>query len=375
MSNLHSEQLLYALALSQIPQIGPSAFRNILAYTGSIQAFFKLPAGKAAKIPRITPKLLQYRAEINTYLKEAEKIIKTCEKEGIKALCLADVDYPNRLKSLDDCPMIIYVKGNVNLNPARSVGIVGTRNATEYGKTITRKIIEDLAPYNPSIMSGLAYGIDIEAHRAALQQDLSTVGVLGSAVNHIYPFAHKNTAYSMLENGGLLSEYLPGSTMHPTNFPKRNRIIAGLADALIVVEAAQKGGALITAEIAYSYNKEVFAVPGNLQSPFSEGCNNLIKTMKAAIYTGPKDLEEVLSWSKTDSEEPAETFVDLESKFDESEIKILKLMKQHGEVDIDHLAYSIQTTLSILASKLLNLEFEGYISSLPGKKYKLKKRI
>jgi DNA processing protein len=375
MSNHHSEQLLYALALSQIPQIGPSAFRNILAYTGSIQAFFKLPAGKAAKIPRITPKLLQYRSEINTYLKEAEKIIKTCEKEGIRVLCLADVDYPNRLKSLDDCPMIIYSKGSINLNPARSVGIVGTRNATEYGKNITRKIIEDLAPYSPTIISGLAYGIDIEAHRAALQQELPTIGILGSAVNQIYPAAHKNTANSMMENGGLVSEYLPGSTMHPTNFPKRNRIIAGLADALIVVEAAQKGGALITAEISYSYNKEVFAVPGNLQSPFSEGCNNLIKSMKAAIYTGPKDLEEVLSWSKTNGEEVPEAYVDLEAKFDEAEIKILKLMKQQGEVDIDYLAYTLEVPLSILASKLLNLEFEGYISALPGKKYKLKKRI
>ncbi len=375
MSNQNSEQLLYALALSQIPQIGPSAFRNILAYTGSLQSFFKLPAGKAAKIPRITPKLLQYRSEINAYLKEAEQIIHKCEKEDIRIICLADVEYPHRLKSLDDCPIIIYVKGNVNLNPARSVGVVGTRNATEYGKTITRKIIEDLAPYHPSIISGLAYGIDIEAHRSALQQDLPTIGVLGSAVNQIYPSAHKNTAVSMLENGGLVSEYLPGSTMHPMNFPKRNRIIAGLSDALIVVEAAQKGGALITAEIAYSYNKEVFAVPGNLQSAFSEGCNNLIKSMKAAIYTGPKDLEEVLSWSKTNGEETLETFMDLESKFDREEIEILKLMKQLGEVDIDHLAYSIQTPLSTLASKLLNLEFEGYISALPGKKYKLKKKV
>jgi DNA processing protein len=374
MSNPPNENTLYTLALSQIPQLGPQAFRNILAYTGSIKAFFELSPGKAAKIPRITPKLLAYRKNLDTYLREADKILKTCSTLGISVISIADSNYPGRLKSLEDCPMILYVKGNGNLNPLRTVSIVGTRNATEYGKSITRKIIEDLAPYSPTIVSGLAYGIDIESHRSSLQHNLPTLGILGSAVNKIYPSAHKFTAEAMVESGGLLSEYLPGSEMHPTNFPKRNRIIAGLGDVLIVVEAAQKGGALITAEIAYSYNKEIFAVPGNLQAPFSEGCNNLIKTMKAAIYTGPKDLEEALSWTKYEEGKSSEIDPNIFDWFDGEEKKILNLLQQQGKLEIDQLGYLTDLPLSTLAVKLLNLEFEGYIQSLPGKKYELTKK-
>jgi DNA processing protein len=274
---------------------------------------------------------------------------------------------------MDDCPMVLYTKGSIDLNPSRSVAIVGTRNATEYGKNITKKIIEDLSPYQTTIISGLAYGVDIEAHKTALATNLPTIGVLGSSVDQIYPAFHKSTADQMMENGGgLISEYPPGTVMHPSNFPRRNRIISGISDAVIVVEAAQKGGALITAEIAFSYNKEVFAVPGNLLSTYSEGCNNLIKSMKATIYTGPKDLEEALSWSK---ENPSATntktkMLDL-SKYNEEEREILKILLERKELEIDQIAILLNVSISSLASNLLNLEFEGLIKSLPGKKYKL----
>lgn len=372
MSTAINEDIQYELALNFIPKIGPLIFRNIIAYTGSARNFFEMPSGKALKIPRVSKGLLSLRKNKDIFLRNAEEIICNCQKKGITILSFSHKDFPTRLKLMDDCPMVLFVKGKVNFNVSRTVGIVGTRNASDYGRSITKKIVDDLSPYSPLIISGLAYGIDIEAHRAALSNQLPTVAILGSSVDQIYPSIHKNTALEMMQEGGLAGEYPPGTVMHPSNFPKRNRIIAGLSDALIVVEAAQKGGALITAEIAYSYNKEVFAVPGNLQATYSEGCNQLIKQMKASIYTGPKDLEEALSWSKTGSAENDNKInvLDLE-KFEGDERKILSLLKDKKEMEIDQLALLTQISISTLASVLLNLEFEGIIKSFPGKKYRL----
>ncbi|MCH6198924.1 DNA-processing protein DprA [Aquiflexum sp. LQ15W] len=373
MSNPNNEELIFELALNLIPKIGPSLYRNILAYTGSAKDFFDLPQGRISKIPRISKKLAEIRKDKDQYFREASEIISNCEKKGIRILTFSDNDFPTRLKMMDDCPMVLYTKGQVNLNPNRSVAIVGTRNATEYGKNITKKIIEDIGPYHASIISGLAYGVDIEAHKTSLANNLSTIGVLGSSVDQIYPAIHKNTAVQMMENqGGLISEYPPGTVMHPSNFPKRNRIISGLADAVIVVEAAQKGGALITAEIAFSYNKEVFAVPGNLLSTYSEGCNNLIRSMKATIYTGPKDLEEALSWSKENltSTNTKNKVLDL-TKYNEEERSILNILMEKKELEIDQIAIFLNVSISSLAYNLLNLEFEGLIKSMPGKRYRL----
>ncbi|WP_194973163.1 DNA-processing protein DprA [Aquiflexum lacus] len=366
-----NETLHHELALSLIPQIGPAVYRNIIAYTGSAYNFLELPNGKASKIPRVNQKLLSLRKEKNAFLKKAEEILEMCAKKNIQVVTISDPQFPQRLKSIEDMPMVLFSKGFSDMNPKRTLGIVGTRNASEYGRNITRKIIEDVAPYNPTIISGLAYGIDIEAHKTALQFDLPTLAILGSSPDQIYPSIHKNTALAMLERGGLISEFMPGSEMHPTNFPKRNRIIAGLSDALIVVEAAKKGGALITAEIAYSYNKEVFAVPGNLQSTYSEGCNNLIRTMKASIFTGLKDLEEALSWSKENNSVEAKSKIESIQDLDETEKKIYEILDESKELEIDQLAFRMELPLSVLASKLLNMEFQGIIRAMPGKKYKI----
>jgi DNA processing protein len=367
-----TDELHYQLALHRIPKIGPTVYRNVLAYTGSAKRFFEMPAGKAAKIPRISQKLLELRKDKAAYLKEAEEIISNCQKKNINITTFSNPEYPSRLKSVDDCPMVLYTKGKINFNPTRTIGIVGTRNATDYGRSITKKIIDDLSPYQPTVISGLAYGVDIESHRAALQNKIPTLGILGSSVDQIYPSAHKSTACAMLESGGLISEYPPGTVMHPSNFPQRNRIIAGLSDALIVVEAAKKGGALITAEIAFSYNREVFAVPGNLLATYSEGCNHLIRKLKASIYTGPKDLEESLSWSKENLEENKSINKNRDfSGFEEEERKMLSLLQDYKELEIDQLALMTGISISALAMKLLNLEFEGFIKSLPGKKYRL----
>ena len=362
------------IALSLIPQIGPGIFKTIISYCGSPKNFFTMPKGKAEKIPGIGLKLLSQRSQYPQYLAQANKIISNSAKYGVQIHTYLDASYPVRLKAFADSPVILFTKGNVNLNPKRSIGIVGTRNASDYGKSITQKIVEDLAAYQPTIISGLAYGIDIEAHRAALQCDLPTIGVLGTSLDKIYPANHKSTAQSMIEKGGLLSEYKVGSELNKANFPQRNRIIAALSDAVIIVEAAIKGGALITAEIAYSYNKEVFAVPGNLQAKYSEGCNNLIRTMKAGIYMGPKEIEEALSWTPPGTAPAAKVpTLDMES-FEPDEQLILKSLLENKELEIDQLSWMTHIPLSLLASKLLHLEFQGIIKSLPGKKYRMVER-
>ncbi len=371
MSKNKEENLLYNIALSLIPKLGPYAFKNIISYCGSAQQFLSMPPGKAAKIPGVGLKLLEGRKNKDEHLLKAEGIIKDAQNNNLHIHTYLDKSYPSRLKSFVDAPVLLFSKGNLELNPKRTIGIVGTRNASDYGKNITRKIVEDLSPYQPSIISGLAYGIDIESHRAALKNNLPTIAVLGASLDNIYPAPHAGIARSMLENGGLITEYKLGTKINPNNFPARNRIIAALSDALIVVEAAKKGGALITAEIAYSYNREVFAVPGNLQNTYSEGCNNLIRTMKAGIYMGAPDIEEALSWTKKNSEKeiPAKK-LDL-SQFSPSEKNILQTLSDAQTLEIDRLSWQTQIPVSQLASLLLNLEFQGLVKSMPGKKYAL----
>lgn len=365
------DTLRYIVALSLIPKIGPGVYKNIISYSGSAQQFFSLPNGKIRKILGVGSKLSELLKSKDIYLKEASTILEEAQRNNIRVISYLDKEFPQRLKAFSDAPVLLFTRGKVDLNPSRTIGIVGTRNATPYGRAVTAKIVEDLANYKPTIISGLAYGIDIEAHRAALQADLPTLGILGTPINKIYPAHHAQIAHTMMHSGGLVSEYRIGSALNPSNFPQRNRIIAGLSDALIVVEAAKKGGALITAEIAYSYNKEVFAVPGNLQSSYSEGCNNLIRTMKAGIYMGPKEIEEALSWEK-DGAEPSKKAIVLDwDQFDELEKTILQTLVQEGEIEIDQLSWKTNIPLSTLASKLLHLEFQGFLRALPGKKFKL----
>lgn len=359
------------IALALAPKVGPVLFKAIVAYAGSALAFFSFSQSQVAKIPRIGRRLLEIRQQRESLLFQAASLLNNQVRDGYQLLTALDEDFPKRLKNNADAPVLLFTKGAANLNAPRTIGIVGTRSATSYGKAITKKICEDLLPYQPSIVSGLAYGIDIEAHRAALNLGLPTIAVLGSPIHLVYPASHQGTAAQLVqENGALLSEYGPGSRMLPGNFPARNRIIALLSDVLIVVEAAEKGGALITAKLAFGYQKEVFAVPGNLQSTFSEGCNQLIRKMKAAIYTGPEDLAEALHWSKPGEERKPKSIQDFSSR-EEEEFKILTLLQMKGTTELDQLAYVLQIPLGRLSAKLLSLEFEGIIQSLPGKKYKL----
>lgn len=368
--NPNHESFRYFLALALAPKVGPSIFKAIVAYAGSAEGFFQITKGKASKIPRIGSRLLEIRNSEETLLRKADELIHAAEKKQFRILTLFDPNFPQRLKAQEDGPVLLFVKGNADFNPDKTIGVVGTRSATTYGKAATKKLITDSSIYKPTIVSGLAYGIDIEAHRESLTANLPTIGVLGSPIDQIYPATHRKTAEQMMENGAIISEYAPGSRMVPGNFPARNRIIAGFSDALVVVEAAAKGGALITAEIAYSYDKEVFAVPGNLQSQYSEGCNHLIRKMKANIYTGPEDIAEALFWSKEGEKTIPKPKLDI-SQRDEEEKAILNLLLEKKEMEIDQISYQTEIPLGVLSSKLLAMEFEGIIKSLPGKKYRL----
>ena len=359
------------LALHFTPGIGDYLVKQLVSYCGSADQVFKTPKGKLMKVPGIGAVSAEAIKTGNVF-QQAEKEIKKAEQDDVDILFYTDKKYPSRLKGIEDAPSMLYFKGNTNLNPQKTVGIVGTRQATSYGKEMVEKLVEDLLPYEPLIISGLAYGIDIHAHKQSLKQNLHTLGVMGSGMDVIYPAAHKETAKKMLEQGGLLTENKFGTKPDAHNFPARNRIIAGMCDALIVVEAAEKGGALITAEIANSYNKDVFAFPGSIGQTYSDGCNKLIKTNKANLLTSIKDIEYIMNWSTDNPISKKESSVLDMSQFDQNEQKIIALLKEkNAAMIIDDLSWKSDMSPSLLASLLLNLEFKNVVQSLPGKQFKL----
>ncbi len=286
---------LSLLALHFIPGIGDHLIRQLISYCGSAEKVFKIPKGKLQRIPGVGA----VTAEAITKGKPfalAEKELRHAEKAQVELLFYSDAKYPSRLRQVNDAPTMLYAKGNMDLENPKCVAIVGTRQATGYGRECVETLIRDLAPHNALIVSGLAYGIDIHAHKQALKCKLSTVAVMGSGIDVVYPSSHREVAHRMLTHGGLLTEHPFGTQPDAHNFPARNRIVAALADAVVVVEAAEKGGALITADIANSYNKDVFAMPGNIRQGHSTGCNNLIKSNRAHLLTGVKDLEYIMNW-------------------------------------------------------------------------------
>ena len=364
------QERLSFVALHFIPGIGDYLVKQLVSYCGSAEQVFKTPKGKLLKIPGVVAISAEAIKNGNTF-HDAEKELKKAEREDVEIILYIDKKYPLRLKTIEDAPALLYYKGNQNLNVPKTVGIVGTRQATEYGKEMVERICQELAPHKALIISGLAYGIDIHAHKAALKNNLATIGVMGSGIDIIYPAAHKETAKKMLTNGALLTENRFGTKPDAHNFPARNRIIAGLCDALIVVEAAEKGGALITADIANSYNKDVFALPGNLGQSFSEGCNKLIKTNRANLFTSVKDLEYIMNWSASTNAVTQPTF-DM-TLFDADEQTVLRILKErNAPVMIDELSFKSSLAPSKLASLLLTLEFKNAVKSLPGKMFALR---
>ena len=363
------QERLSLLALYFVPGVGDRLLRQLIAYCGSAEQVFKIPKGKLLKIPGIGPVTVNSIREKETFI-FAEKELAQAEKKQVNILFFTDRSYPSRLRGIEDSPAVLYTKGNVNLNRDKVIGIVGTRNATHYGKAFVERIIEELIPHCPLIVSGLAYGIDIHAHKQAIKHALNTVGVLGSGIDKIYPIAHEETARKMFSGGGIISEHAFGTKPDAHNFPARNRIIAGLCDALIVAEAAISGGALITAEIANTYNKDVFALPGNYDSEYSAGCNWLIKTNKANLISSVKDIEYIMNWSANGNDKsPKNKSIE---NLTIAENAIVSAIKDKGKaIAIDELTIKTLLSPGVLANNLLTLELKGLVKSLPGKTYKL----
>lgn len=360
--------LLQRLALQFQPNIGPATIKKMLQYYGSETAIFAeksriSPLGKRIPLPRLTRECLAL----------AEQELRQMERNGIKLCFCTDADFPKRLLACPDAPYMFYYKGENVFNHQKIVAVVGTRNISPYGKDIARRIIDGLAQYDVCVVSGLARGVDAVAHEQALDSGLKTAAVMGCGLGTIYPDCNVRLAQRILECGSaLVSEFTFGTKPDRQNFPQRNRIIAGMADATIVIETANKGGSIITAYIAQSYNRDVFAVPGTVFSPTSEGCHTLIRKNVAALVTSGADIAEMMGW---DLEAPSSIQPSLFIELTTEEQTVTDIITQTPDIMIDDIMLALpQFTPSRLASLLLQLELKGVIQCNPGKTYRLVRR-
>lgn len=364
---LHKE-LPYRIALTMINGVGDLLARNLISYCGSAEAVFTEKKRFLLKIPNIGEQTAASIAAFQDF-DEAEKEIRLIEKHNIKPLFYLDNEYPARLKNHEDSPILLYYKGKADLNHQRMISVVGTRKATPYGRNFTEQLCEALGRHGVSIVSGLASGTDTNAHKYSLKYKLPTIGVLGHGLHSIFPADNRRMAFEMLEQGGLLTEYRYAAPGVKENFPQRNRIVAALCDALIVVESGNRGGSLITAEIANNYNKDVYALPGRYSDPWSQGCNSLIQQHKAAIIDNIDELIKSLGYLDTSKSKQARQMPLLHA-LSIPEQKVVDYLST-GEKGIDDLHYGTMLQVSQLALILLDLELKGIINSMPGKKYAL----
>lgn len=362
-----NDQLLYGVALTLVPGIGDVNAKKLVAYCGGAEAVFKEKKKNLLHISGIGERTVESIASQNV-LSRAEKELLFAERNNIRVLYYLNQDYPKRLQHCYDSPIILYCKGNTDLNASKVVGVVGTRNVTDYGRNIVDKLVQDLIEDNVMIVSGLAYGVDTCAHKAALKNNLLTAAVLAHGFQTIYPSVNMSLARKMLEDGGcLLTEFISGTEPDRENFPKRNRIVAGMIDCLVVVESASKGGALITADIANTYDRDVFAFPGRIGDLYSQGCNMIIKNNKANLITDVADLRYIMRWSdvkKTESRQ-MRMFRD----FSPEEQNVMDVFGNEDIVNLDRIITETMLSPTKIASILLALEFDGILTALPGKRY------
>lgn len=364
-------ETLYKVAFSFLNGLGNINARKVIAYTGGVEEFFKASKQDLLKVPGIGKNIIQ-KLDRTSALKEAEAELKFIEGNSIKVAFYLDENFPQRLLNCPDSPTTLYYKGDINFNASRILSVVGTRNATEYGKENCDKIIKALASHTEKIIivSGLAYGIDICAHKSAMKYNLPTVGVVGHGFHLMYPAQHRKHAEEIIHSGGIITEFTSKSVIDPRHFVRRNRIIAGMADATLVMESARKGGSLTTAEIANSYNRDVFAFPGRTGDVYSQGCNHLIKTNQAHLIESVADIEYILGWENNLAKKDAvqsRMFVELSS----DEELIVGILNDEGKLGIDMLSVKSNLPMSKVSSLLLKMEFEGLIRALPGKIYSL----
>lgn len=364
---MKNEQLLYYLALQSSDGIGDINAKKLIAHCGSAEAVFKEKSHQLKKIDGIGQRIIKGLKNANV-MHRAEAELEFINKNNVQVSTFLEDDYPERLKHCIDGPIVLFQKGNINLKQQKMISIVGTRMITIYGKSFLKEFIADLKKYNPVIISGLAYGIDVFAHQQAMENNLQTIGVFAHGLDTVYPKIHQKEAEKMQENGGLMTEFWSNTNPDRENFVKRNRIVAGLSEATVVVESASRGGSLITADIANSYNRDVFAVPGRVTDQFSVGCNQLIKSNKAALITSVKDLEYILNW-ETEDKKPKSIQKQLFVELNDDEQKIYDHLLKEGKQSLDtialHCAFPIQKTATVL----FNLEMKGTVKPLPGKIY------
>src|SRR6056297_532744 len=370
---MDKNKLKYKIALSLIPKVGHITAKKLVAYVGDFEGVFKESKKNLLKIPDIG-EMLANNIVHSDVLPLADKEIEFIEKNNIRVVFYLDEEYPERLKHCIDAPILLYTKGELSLNQRKVLSIVGTRKATDEGVSFCTSLVSALADrgHNPIIVSGLAYGIDATAHKAALDNNLATVAVLGHGLDIIYPASHKLLAEKIIDNGLLITDFPSKSKRDKNNFVKRNRIIAGLSDATIVVESGEKGGALVTADIANSYNRDVFAVPGRVADTYSKGCNQLIKTNKAALLEKVEDIEYLLGWEPENKMNQKDIQRHLFVELNDEEKIIVDILKSNTkELPIDMICLKAQMPTSKVSPILLELEFKGILKTLPGKTYKL----
>ncbi len=362
-------ELLYRLALIKSPNIGAVTANNLLNHFGSAEYVFQATTKSLMNVPYVGEVSARAISSGKT-LDWAENEMKFIEDNKISVLFKSDANYPTRLKNCFDAPLLLYYKGTADLNHGRIISIVGTRQISSYGQRMCTEIVEALEPYNPIIVSGLALGVDGAAHWQALQNKMSTVGVMGTGFKTIYPSLHKGMAEKMLTQGGLISEYPSDQGPDREHFPMRNRIISGMCDALIVIETALKGGSMITANIAHSYDREIFAVPGRIGDKISEGCLHLIQTLKAQIVSKPSDIANSLGWETLDAPKAIQPQLFLDLKPNEALLVNLLKTSEKG-ILIDALTNAMQLSHSAIAGILFELELKNIVKVLPGKRYML----
>jgi DNA processing protein len=361
--------LLQQIALTFVPNIGAVQARILLDHFGDAGAVFKAKKSTLSLVEGIGEVRAGSIKEFAGF-KRAEEEFAFIEKYKITPLFLTAENYPKRLLNCYDPPTLLYYRGNADLNTGRIVAIIGTRSNTEYGKQVTETLVKELEAVNALVVSGLAFGIDGIAHKTALKNNLSTVGVLAHGLDTIYPAQHASLAKEMLKQGGLLTEFTSHTKPDKHNFPTRNRVVAGMSDATIVIETGIKGGSMITAELANGYNKDVFAFPGRTTDSKSAGCNYLIKNNKAMLLTDAQELIEILGWEEK-KKKPAKQQRELFIRLSDDEKIIVAILKEKETVTIDELNMKSNLSSSTVAAATLNLELQGVIASLPGKMYKL----
>lgn len=362
--------ILHRIALTLIPHVGIATAKKLVAHCGGAKEIFETPPRILRSISGLPDRVVDSLLNNRDAFIHAENELEFMLKKSVDGVFFTDENYPKALRHCDDGPMLLYKLGNGNLLNERMLAIVGTRQASEYGRETTERIISELAPYKPTIVSGLAYGIDICAHKAALENNLETIGVMATGLDRIYPPQHRATAAKMVDQGCLLTEYMNGTNPDRENFPTRNRIVAGMSVATIVIETLTKGGSVITANIANSYNRDVFALPGRINDQFSEGCLFLIKTNRAAVFQSGADIADALGWTlegKAPQAIQRSLFVDLEPE----EQLLANALQELPTATIDEICAKAQFPMSKTSALLLEMEFKGVVKALPGKRFVL----